>query len=265
MSPTLVKINTKQPVSFYVEESAEDFYGKTFWNNVQAGLYEQNQISDIVLTLSRAKKIPNFIDIGSSCGLYSLIAGSLGLEVLSVEPDINQFKALTANLKLNPQFKIKGVRAIIIGDNDFKLSSYALDLNNNNLTKVLKISIDSLLEGFTNILIKCDIEGGEWAILRSKKFKQKVKSCEHLDIFLSIHIGFFSHNYNKNYLCKTIYRINYLRELFTLLGFAMSADKIFYGGLEIKPWALLRLDRIFGGGGFTEHLHLVFRNDLRVS
>lgn len=261
MASTLIEINTKYPINFFVDDSAEDFYGKAFWIEVQSGLYELNQISEILEILCHSKEIPKFIDIGSSCGLYSLIAGSLGAEVLSFEPDADQFKALLINSKLNPKFKIKAIRALIIGNAKSNLSSYALDLDNNNLNEISKISVDNLFENSANFLIKCDIEGGEWGLLRSRKFKHKLKNLKRVDFFLSIHIGFYSKSYSKSYFHKTIYRINYLRELFTLVQFAKSANEIFYGGRPVSPWALVRIDRIFGGSGFTNHLHLVFRDD----
>lgn len=260
-------IASGKSVSFKVNDTVENFYGKEFWDAVENADYEAEQISDILKVIKKAEKNSYFIDIGSSCGLYSLLAGSFGLEVLSIEPDIQQFKALIINLELNPLFRIKPIRGFIIESDDLKLTPYALDQNKNNTDEIERIKLSNLLRDSETYVVKCDIEGGEWNILRSKLFQAKIKSCRKFDLFLSVHVGFHSSNYHKNYFQKTIFRIKYLYEVYTLFVFSKSASEIFYRGFRVSPLKLISEARIFQkrkkGGDYTSHVHFVFKNQIK--
>ncbi len=253
--------NLKIPI-FKIEDQAESFYGVKFWDLVEKGSYENKQILEIT-NLIKKKNQENmsqlyFIDIGASSGIYSLIAGSLNCDVVSVEPDEDQFRALKINTELNPSFEIKIFKAFVVGKKNFKISPYALNEKTNISETINRINIKDLFKSNCNIIIKCDIEGGEWNILRSKNFKKFIKKSAGIDIFLSVHSGFFSKNYDKGIIHRTIFRIKYLSELLTLYTFTKRANLIIYNGSQVTPSFLVKQDRIFGGAGFIHHVQLVF-------
>jgi FkbM family methyltransferase len=254
---------------FFVSEDKESFYGKNFWKLVQGGIYESEQMSEIIETArkqhgsnSKNKKI-TFLDIGAANGAYSLIMGSLNYKVFAVEPDTTQFTALKHNVKINKNLDITPINAFIVGNDSFKPSPYALDRGANDFVKIEQIR----LEDFKNdgvFLIKFDIEGGEWDVLKSNGIWQLIKSAESVDLFLSIHVGFFSSRYEESFTQRLFFRLRYIDELVTLFNFSRRADLIFYDSQPISPLRLLRHERIFGGTGFTKHVHLVFESEGRA-
>ena len=247
---------------FKVEERAENFYGIKFWDLVENGFYENEQILEITELIKRKHKeniTPlYFIDMGASSGIYSLIAGSLNCDVVSLEPDEDQYRALKLNTELNSLLGIKILKAFVVGKKNFEISPYALNEKTNVSETIDRINIIDLFKPNCSIIIKCDIEGGEWNILRSKNFKKFIKKSSGVTIFLSVHIGFFSKNYNKGIIQRTIFRIKYVLELLTLYTFTKRANLIVYNGLPVNPRFIIKQDRIFGGAGFTHHVQLVF-------
>lgn len=241
-------------LQFSVDTSAENFYGLPFWNSVCEGNYEKEQIDDIVTTLIQSKQKILFLDIGASCGIYSLAVGSLGIPVISVEPDQQQFIALIKNIALNPNFKISPYNSFLTGAQKAEFSAYSSHLKNSNLNT---IRASDLINEREKHLIKIDIEGGEWKVLKDKEFIRKLKLTNSM-VFLSVHVGFFSQNYYKNFLERLRYRLRYLDELLTLYRFSRRALKRQYQNREVKGLYLVLQDRIFGGPGFKNHIKLIF-------
>lgn len=103
-------------------------------------------------------------------------------------------------------------------------------------------------------IVKIDIEGGEWALLRDKGVVKDLIRHNDLKLFLSPHIGFYSKDYHKGILYRLKFRISVLRELYILYIFARKANSITYLGLKTTPLALLRQDRLFGGAGLRSHI-----------
>jgi len=236
---------------FYVEPSAEDKYGSDFWDSAENGNWESEQLAELT---PLAKYGTYFIDIGASNGVYSLIMASLGCEVIAIEPDEAQFSAMKINRDLNPDLKIECRKGLIVSSARVALSPYALDLKTNNINSLEKIHFSSLLRISDQSIVKIDIEGGEWALLRDKGVVKDLIRHNDLKLFLSPHIGFYSKDYHKGILYRLKFRISVLRELYILYIFARKANSITYLGLKTTPLALLRQDRLFGGAGLRSHI-----------
>ena len=241
---------------FYVDPVAETRYGLQFWESVENGGWERNQLEDLV---SRAKVGCFFIDVGASNGVYSLIMASLGCQVMAIEPNESQFKAMNLNLGLNPQLKITAKKGLVISSTIHdKFSPYALDLISSDPDKIEKFDFISFFKPSDVTVIKIDIEGGEWELMRDKRIVSYVLQHRNLEIFLSPHIGFFSENYNKGALHRFKFRISVLWEFLVLYKFARRANSIIYRGARITPRKLILQDRVFRGPGLREHIIFQF-------
>lgn len=130
--------------------------------------------------------------MGASSGSYSLIAGSLNCDVVSLEPDEDQYRALELNTELNSLFGIKILKTFVVGKKNFKISPYALNEKTNVSETIDRINIIDLFKPNCSIIIKCDIEGGEWNILRSKNFKNFINKFSGVTIFFECSHWFFS-------------------------------------------------------------------------
>jgi FkbM family methyltransferase len=241
---------------FGVDVSAESKYGNRFWNSVESGEWEPQQVIDLC-ELGRPGDWL-FIDIGASNGVYSLILGAFGNEVLAIEPDIEQFSALKTNLELNPSFRISAQRAIVGVANSLKLSPYSLDLKKNETSEIKVIDFKELFQKKGKRIIKIDIEGGEWQLFRSKGLMKLIATAGRTELFLSPHIGFFSEAYSRGRIHRLRYRLGILRELSTLYRVSRRANQCLYQGLPVSPFKLLRFDRILGGPGLKHHIRLEF-------
>ena len=236
---------------FYVNPQAEEKYGAEFWDSVENGSWETEQLYE----LTRLAKPGNyFLDIGASNGVYSLIMASLGCEALAVEPDNQQYRALKTNLELNQGLPITTRNGLVVASTGANLSPYALDAESNDVSSLEQINFINLLRREMKSIIKIDIEGGEWSLLSDHKVITALEEHEQLFVYLSAHIGFFSQDYHKGALHRLKFRLRVLSELWTLYWFARKATSVSYLGLKTTPSRLLRQDRILGGSGFSSQI-----------
>jgi FkbM family methyltransferase len=127
-------------------------------------------------------------DIGANVGAYSLIGASLGFEVFAFEPAFQNYFKLHENITLNKMdkkinaFCISFGQTTILGDfNVFDLSYgtsrgnynsknyFELELDLITKKKTIVFEIDKFIELFNfkdPDLIKIDVDGGEFEILR---------------------------------------------------------------------------------------------------
>lgn len=113
---------------------------------------------------------PIVIDIGALCGSWTLPLLALGMHVISIEPDIHFFKALTENVSINDlQSCWKGFN-IAVYSQDMIADIYDM--------KDVKISkLDSLNLKIKHLdLVKIDVEGAELDTIKGganlwKKFR----------------------------------------------------------------------------------------------
>jgi FkbM family methyltransferase len=241
---------------FFIDPLAEEKYGPDFWDSVENGSWEKEQLRDLT---SSAYYTSHFLDIGALNGVYSLVMASLGRNVIAVEPDNLQFRALVTNVELNQNLKIRARRGLVVSTVGPTLSPYALDTKSNNVDTLEKIDIVSLLYPEIDSTIKIDIEGGEWSLLSDKKVMRSLLQHKHLFVYLSPHIGFFSQNYHAGAIERFRFRLSVLKEFRTLYRFARKATSIVYLGVETTPFnKLLRQDRVLGGPGLRSHIVFEF-------
>lgn len=66
--------------------------------NLYVGLHEFNDMSFVIHALRSGDL---FVDVGANVGVYSILAGEIGAQVISVEPVPNTFDTLKENIRLN--------------------------------------------------------------------------------------------------------------------------------------------------------------------
>ena len=238
-----------------VNPNAETRYGSEFWNSVVEGRWEQEQLSQLVELASSRKK---FIDIGASNGIHSLVMAAKGCEVIAIEPDEEQFQALKENVALNPKFSVETLQGFVSAGPRIKLSPYAIDKSKNRVQGLPIIELKALIQSDVSTVIKIDIEGGEWQLLRDKGNRSLLAKCSDLTVFLSPHLGFSSSRYHQGLIQRVLFRFGVLIALLSLFKTVLIADSATYETQEISPWQLLRKDRIFGGEGIKSHIILKF-------
>lgn len=138
------------------------------------------------------------IDIGANIGYYTLIASQIieNGKIYSFEPELNNYKLLVKNIKLN---KLNSVfpfqKAISNKIGMIKIFLDSINLGNHSLAKknvpdqddfieVETITLDSFIENFDeihDILIKIDTQGAEGLILEGAK---KLLKRENLKIIM---------------------------------------------------------------------------------
>jgi FkbM family methyltransferase len=251
----IVDLQTHKIPPFVVNPNAETRYGSAFWDDVLEGRWEREQLSQLVELTATGKR---FVDIGASNGVYSLVMAAKGCDVIAIEPDEEQFWALKENVALNPRFSIETLRGFVSAGPGIQLSPYAIDKSQNRVDGLPIIELKTLIQSEISTIIKVDIEGGEWQLLRDKSNRRLLTKSSDLTIFLSPHLGFFSSRYHQGLWQRVLFRFGVLRELLTLFKIAFIADYAIYETQEISPWQLLRKDRIFGGEGIKSHIILKF-------
>lgn len=161
-------------IKFYHRENTSDL--KTFEEVIGKDVYRKKGMT--------IEKGETWIDCGGNVGAFTLLACSLGANVIVYEPDPNNCKMIEKNLKLNGfTAEIKNVALV---HNDSKQANLYVG-NNGNVwrnslfknwngkgIKVDCVKFDEVIPD--GVCIKIDIEGAEMPILEktNKKFKKMV-------------------------------------------------------------------------------------------
>jgi FkbM family methyltransferase len=160
--------------------------------------YDEDNIKQWIDTINPGE---NFYDLGACIGWFSLYAASIGLDVYSFEVDIQNFKGLVENIRLNPSIENKiqaynqGIadsrrvvelacrndsvgshnKSLLLGE-DFSASPEVQGRGNQKITQwtpsiLRRIEVDSL-DGLVQRLgipypdhLKVDIDGSEYCFL----------------------------------------------------------------------------------------------------
>jgi FkbM family methyltransferase len=182
-------------------DTENDFYGLNFWQGFANLQYEPDTVA---LLYSLTGPGVHFMDLGAANGAMTLLAMLNGSSVTSYEPNPVMFQVLTANTKLN--LGTVNLKNCAVSDSasqieysihsDTKiLSDIVFGAPQDIATKVRVLSlseeIKSLnLDPHTKLIIKMDIEGAEWKILRNSETLQTL-SKNHATLLLAIHPGFY--------------------------------------------------------------------------
>ncbi len=147
------------------------------------------------------------IDVGANIGIFSLRQSRLSkaAEIISLEPDPENFSLLKNNIKINNHY-IKAL-PIAASDkdghegffvNEYKVMSSIYPIGVSKKIDVEMRSIDSLLEGrkCKKMLIKIDVEGAEMLVLRGARETLH----EDVTIVVEVHNDFVRTEEVENYL-----------------------------------------------------------------
>jgi FkbM family methyltransferase len=169
-----MKTKTIKGIKFFYRDSTSDL--KTFEEVIGKDVYQKKGMKILAGE--------TWIDCGGNVGAFTLLACSLGANVIVYEPDPYNCEMIKKNLKLNG-FTAKIRQVALVHDNTKKANLYIGNNGNvwrNSLFKNwngkgLKVDCvnfdDEIKDG---VCIKIDIEGAEMLILEStnRKFKKMV-------------------------------------------------------------------------------------------
>jgi FkbM family methyltransferase len=177
-----IKINFKYVVEVdgykFIFEKIED--GTNIWEYLK-NYYNINNI----------KNKDVIVDIGANIGDFSIFTSKKAKQIYSFEPLPHIYKKMKTNIKLN---KIKNIKTynLTISDKDGYIkmdnqqNSVLSKLDDNGTLNVKTISWDTLNKMTPKKidLLKIDIEGGEYTLLKQPKILNKVE-----EIRMELHIN----------------------------------------------------------------------------
>jgi FkbM family methyltransferase len=180
-----------------------DIYGLKFWEDFANRKYEPDTQS-LIEGFCREGSI--FIDIGAAYGSMTLLAAGSGATVYAYEPNPSVFQGLEINTSLNEKLK----KSIKLSNEAVSSNSGTLNFEKENLSEVLSpivftnwanktsvevVALRDIIQDLTtnssktsSIIIKMDIEGAEWKILKDLSTLKVLKSSKSI-IILAIHPG----------------------------------------------------------------------------
>ena len=181
-----------------------DHYGAPYWDKISTRQYEPDTIGFLE---NRCNDTTDFMDIGAANGAMTLIAASQGSRVSSYEPDPKIFRVVCQNFESNPDLKsLIFLHNKAISDESFILRFKrddnasilsAIVFTGHNNSDAVEIQVCSLAEEIERfhsdksrqLLIKMDIEGAEWRILKSKPTLSALRENS-ATLLLAVHPGF---------------------------------------------------------------------------
>lgn len=175
-------------------------YDDAFWDKVESGAYEP----DTLFTLKRYVTANTaFFDVGAAAGVMTLVAASLGAKCISYEPVERWFNSLKKNIDCNPKVReqivskqsiVSNIEKSAVALHDQVGLSISSIVYPENLGEVSSV-VDLRKEILDNCkvlypLVKLDIEGAEYMLLRDKELLQILQEKSAI-VILAIHPGFF--------------------------------------------------------------------------
>ncbi|MBS1533084.1 MAG: FkbM family methyltransferase [Bacteroidetes bacterium] len=158
------------------------------FKHFREGDYYEHNVVHFLDKIVKSYDKPVMIDVGASCGYYSVRYSKLCRHIFSFEPAAETYKFLEKNIKINA---IENVTALKIGlsdsDEEKKINLYSLSANNTIFDKNIaaggtlkKIGVETIkLKRLDDLvsggdvpapdIIKVDIEGAELSFLKGAK------------------------------------------------------------------------------------------------
>lgn len=182
-----------------------DYYGKDFWEKVSSRKYEPDTVGFIE---DRCNQNTDFMDIGAANGAMTLIAASMGSRISAYEPDPRIHRVVEQNIHLNQAIQnlvnlqnkavssVKGKLNFINGEDSSVISSIVFTGHDaSSSTEIDICQLEEEIEHFhidksRKLIVKMDIEGAEWKILKSDKSLNSLKMNE-ATMLLAVHPGFY--------------------------------------------------------------------------
>ena len=182
-----------------------DHYSSEFWDKISSRTYEPDTIGFIE---DRCDRNSDFLDIGAANGAMTLIAASNGSRVSAYEPDPRIYSVALRNIQLNKELQpmiqlqnkaissYSGTLNFLNGEDPSVLTPIVFTNHDSNSSIGIEIlPLASEIERFhkdkrRKLIVKMDIEGAEWRILRSQSSVQSL--CDNSAILLlAVHPGFY--------------------------------------------------------------------------
>lgn len=158
-------------------------------------LFAFHELSLFAKYIKLKNKFNYALDIGANLGLHTIILSRLGYNVKSFEADPTTFKKLKINLERNlcQNYKIYNF-AVSDFNGSSKFYQVTDNLTANTLEnsskkvygkfKVIKVNVKKIAKYLpkSNVLIKLDVEGAEYNILKTIKFSNNYKKKIFLEV-----------------------------------------------------------------------------------
>ena len=182
-----------------------DNYGREFWDKVSSREYEPDTVGFLE---DRCSQNTDFMDIGAANGAMTLIAASMGARVSAYEPDPRIHRVLSQNIQLNPQIapliKLQNVAIsstvgklnFLNGEDSSIISSIVFTGHDASSSRDIDVcELGAEIEKFhadkrRNLIVKMDIEGAEWKILKSDASLNSLRT-NGATLLLAVHPGFY--------------------------------------------------------------------------
>lgn len=202
-------------------EKSIGIYGREFWSLINEDKYEPETF-DFIQRNFRQNSC--FLDIGAATGCMSIYAAQLGYKVFSVEPQDKVFEALRRNIALNENIRdeIELVNALVIARESTKISNFFSDGASGPLENlppsIRTINLVDFFEKkdfFPKIVLKMDIEGAEFNVLRDTRLLNLLKNHSAV-LYLSLHPGFLNPLKGNSMMAKAIWRSKAIIEVLEL-------------------------------------------------
>lgn len=138
------------------------------------------------------------IDVGAHVGLYSLVASSYAKKIIAVEPHPVNYRLLEINKMINNAETIETLNAAVVGQAD-QHSVKLCEGNHSGSSSIMEtsprcyqapaIKLSDIIENYTSnkILVKMDIEGAEFEVLKSMN-REALKHIER--IVMEVHLRY---------------------------------------------------------------------------
>lgn len=153
-----------------------DKYGLKFYSRLDTlDAFVIGEVSTYIKKLN-IRKGDTILDLGGNIGAFATLAISKGAKVISIEPELENFEMLKANLALN-NMKATTIQKACLGLKTDKVIDFYINTKRNKgahsmLVKrgrdkisVETININDLILKYKPNKIKCDVEGAELDIL----------------------------------------------------------------------------------------------------
>jgi FkbM family methyltransferase len=221
-----------------------DHYGEEYWQRVAERKYEPDTVGFIE---DRCNPNVDFMDIGAANGAMTLIAAPNGAKVSAYEPDPRIHSVASRNIELNPKLRPqitlhnKAISAAsgrlkFSRDEDSSVLSSIVFTGHDKSTEIEieKISLKEEIENFhqnsaRSLIIKMDIEGAEWGILKSKEVLKSL-SLHKTTLLLAVHPGFYRPFVPKmrglDYVRRAVWHIRNFNESSILFALVSKFGKI---------------------------------------
>lgn len=145
------------------------------------------------------------LDIGANIGVFSAVAARSCREVISIEPDPDNFMSLLLNMKKNNLDNFHAIRAAVIGGKEKTIPLWLNGGRNPGNHSIIPkrgrrsilvpaVNINDLLETHSPNKIKLDAEGAEVEIIRSILDWSRVRA-----IVLEFHFGYIGRDFSDQY------------------------------------------------------------------